>query len=114
MKKIAIAALTLSLALPQSIVPAFAQNKPVKGVDIIVKKNPGSSAHRATTNREGRFRVVAKEAGSYSITANGRLMKTVEVKAGAVISGVIKAEVGEKGIRDKGIKGCETCIIEMD
>lgn len=114
MRKIAIAALSLSLGLTQSIVPAFAQKKPVKGVDIIVKKDPGATARRVVTNGEGRFRVVAKEAGSYSITANGRLMTRVEAKAGAVISGVIKAEVGERGVSNKGTKGCDICIIEMD
>lgn len=94
--------------------PAFAQKKPVKGVDVIVKKDPGATAKHTAANADGRFRVVAKEAGAYKIFAGERLLKTVEVKAGAVISGVIKAEVGERGISNKGVKGCETCIIEMD
>ena len=43
--------------------------KPVRGIDVIVKKNPGNSAARTgTTNGEGEVEFVGLEPGNYSLT----------------------------------------------
>lgn len=43
--------------------------KPVKGIDVVVMKNPGNSAARTgTTNEKGEVEFVGLEPGNYSLT----------------------------------------------
>ena len=50
--------------------------KPVKGIDVVVMKNPGNSAaHIVTTDSDGTFKFPVLEAGSYSL----RLSRSVDV-----------------------------------
>src|SRR6185503_13577377 len=43
--------------------------RPVRGIDVVVMKNPGNSAARTgTTNGEGEVEFVGLEPGSYSLT----------------------------------------------
>ncbi len=65
--------------------------KPIRGIDVIVKKDPGSAARQtAQPNKDGSFSVNLPEPGQYTITyANGamkgQLIKEMTVsKAGPV------------------------------
>lgn len=47
---------------------AFAANTPIPGIDIVVRKQPGGSALKATTDKEGRATFSKLEPGSYTVS----------------------------------------------
>ncbi len=65
---------SLSLCIIAIFIVTVAQAgsvRPIKGVDVIVKKNPGnSSARTVTSDADGAFTVRGLEAGSYTLTFN--------------------------------------------
>jgi len=44
--------------------------RPVRGIDVIVQKNPGGTARRITTSADGSITVAGLEPGSYTLTFN--------------------------------------------
>lgn len=65
--KIATMAIAFFCLLPSSV---FATNDPIPGVDIIVRKKPGGSAIKATTDMDGNFTFAKLEPGKYVLTVN--------------------------------------------
>ena len=88
---IIIAILSLSFALSQN---AFATaTRPIKGIDVIVKKNPNGTSSRqtATPNKDGTFSVQIPTAGNYIISyadgpKRGKVIKTVTTTSARTLS----------------------------
>jgi hypothetical protein len=88
-----IAVLSLSTVLVPS---AFANaTQPVRGIDVIVKKNPGSAARQhATVNADGSANVNLSAAGKYTITyadgpMKGKVLWSGEVRKAESVSAKI-------------------------
>jgi hypothetical protein len=103
-------AIVLALALLSP--PALAAKKPVKGVDIIVKR-PDGTTKRVRSGAGGKFAVGGLAAGTYHIFIGDRKVGGVSLKKPGTISGTVVDPAG-RGINQKGIKGCETCIVQAD
>lgn len=88
-----VATLLTGLALPG----AFASNAhPVPGVDIIVRKKPGTTAHRTASGRDGRFTVEGLEPGTYEITIEGVKPVLVTLKGRCLTGEVTTTAEGGK------------------
>ena len=92
-----IAVLSLSTVFVPNAFPGAVS--PVKGIDVIVKKDPGNSAARAvaTPNKDGTFSVNLPGPGTYTISYasgphKGEVIETITAtKAGSKIIGNIRA-----------------------
>jgi hypothetical protein len=105
--RIAIAAAMLALTVLGP--PALAAGKPVKGVDIIEKPDKGGAAKRVRSGAGGRFAVGGLAAVTYDIFIGDRKVGSVTLKKPGTV-----VDPAGKGIQSKGIKGCETCIVQAD
>lgn len=59
-------------ALVATATSAFAVNNPIPGIDIIVRKEPGGSAMRVQTGRDGGFTFAKLTPGTYTLTLDGK------------------------------------------
>lgn len=61
----------LAAFLAAQVSPLCASSNQVRGIDIVVKKEPGGALQRVTTDSNGTFSVRLDAAGTYQITAMG-------------------------------------------
>lgn len=62
------AVLAAAVASVLVIEPAIAQNNPIPGIDVVVKKKPSGTALHVITDKGGRFVVRGLAAGAYTIS----------------------------------------------
>ena len=81
---------------------AMASNKPIPGIDVIVKKNPGGNAITATTDADGQIVLKGLEPGDYVIEIDGKsLVKAMDgagpINANGGIGSKVRAEIKFEG-----------------
>lgn len=87
-----LSALALTLCLFSAVITAqkapqgtASSVKPIKGVDVIVQKNPGNTASRTlTTGEDGEVRFVGLAPGNYSLTIVDPSKQQKGIKSGSV------------------------------
>jgi hypothetical protein len=67
--------------------------KPIGGVGIVVKKNPGGSSERTTTGCDGSFSFSGRPQGAHTLTIEGHAPIPVSVGRDGKLSGVVKRDV---------------------
>lgn len=82
-------ALGLALAFP---VAAMASNKPIPGIDIVVKKSPGGIAVSVPTGADGAYKFTGLAAGKYDLSVGGQRVQTITVGANQGIAGTLNRE----------------------
>lgn len=82
-------ALGLALAFPGA---AMASNKPIPGIDIVVKKSPGGIAVSVPTGADGAYKFTGLAAGKYDLSVGGQRVQTITVGANQGIAGTLNRE----------------------
>ena len=109
LNKTVAAMLLAPLAVVTLASAAWADNRPIPGVDIIVQKDPGDGKLvRVQTNREGRFVVEGLTAGTYTVripapvaaraiisTTRSNIKKPTSAMARGIEVVTIEAEMGQ-------------------
>lgn len=75
------------------------QQAPIKGIGVVVKKNPGSGAHRATTDSNGRYEYTGLAPGLYDLLIDGQPPRQVKVGADGQLSGVVTRPIKAGGLQ---------------
>lgn len=93
-------ALALALAFPGA---AMASNKPIPGIDIVVKKSPGGIAVSVPTGADGTYKFTGLAAGKYDLSVGGQRVQTITVGANQGIAGTLNRESdGSTSLRING------------
>ena len=62
----------------------FASSNPIPGVGVVIKRQPGSSQARTTTDKDGNFRFEGLEPGEYTITVQTKTQSVYVLKGDQV------------------------------
>ncbi|MES3040892.1 MAG: carboxypeptidase-like regulatory domain-containing protein [Pseudomonadota bacterium] len=89
----------LALLLPNAAVLA---SNPIPGIDIIVKKNPGSTRVSTPTGADGAYQFKGLAAGNYDLSVNGQRVRTISVGKKGGIGGVLSNQDGKASISFNG------------
>lgn len=86
--------------------------KPVKGIDVVVMKNPGNSAARTvTTDSDGNFKFPVLEAGSYSLRLSRGVSVSVNGRQKDIAMNSIRNLKRESRPSTEEIKTCVITIV---